>query len=258
MAEQILGRNADPVGERLVGEAQPKLPVEVENRQADAVGHEPQPVLALPGLELQPLQVIDVAVRRQKTADVALLVAIGVVVDAHPERLAARERKLPFVAGAFATERRVDVGAVQLIVLAAEHLDDLAAEHLVGPLAEPVEQCLVDEPVTLVAIDVRDRRTEGVQLALGERRQRSALNDLAHRLRYRCQVQTTDRTGKGHRALLSLFLRRRRGWRGSRRVRPGCPNLPPRRNASRPAEKSKERAQYRPCRVVTARTAVPR
>ena len=69
MAEQVVGRNADPVGERLVGEAQPELAVEVEDRQADAVGDEPQPVLALSGLELEALQVVDVAVGGEEAAD---------------------------------------------------------------------------------------------------------------------------------------------------------------------------------------------
>ena len=90
VAEQIVGRHADPVGERLVGEAQAQLAIEVEDRQADAVGDEAQPVLALTRLELEPLQVIDVAVRREEAADVSLLVAVRVVVDAHPDRRAAR------------------------------------------------------------------------------------------------------------------------------------------------------------------------
>ena len=118
--EQIVRRDADPVGERLVGEAQAELAVEMEDRQADAVGDEAQPVLALARLELQPLQVIDVAVRREEAADVSLLIAVGVVVDAHPERLAARQRELPFVAGAFAAERGVDVRAVELVAFATD------------------------------------------------------------------------------------------------------------------------------------------
>ena len=103
---------------------------------------------------------------REKAANVPLLVTVGVVVDADPERLAARDRELPFVAGALAAERRVDVRAIELVVLAAEDLDDLPAEHLVGAFAEPVEQRLVDEPELLVAIDVRHRRPERIELAL--------------------------------------------------------------------------------------------
>ena len=72
MAEQVVGGHADPVAERLVGEADLELAVEVEDRQADAVGDEAQPVLALPGLELEPLQVIDVAVRDEEAAHVAV------------------------------------------------------------------------------------------------------------------------------------------------------------------------------------------
>ena len=86
VAEQVVGRHADPVAERLVGEADLELPVEVQDRQADAVGDQAQPVLALAGLEFQPLQVVDVAVRDEEAADVALRAAIGVVVDADPQR----------------------------------------------------------------------------------------------------------------------------------------------------------------------------
>ncbi len=47
-----------------------ELPVEVQDRQADAVGDEAQAVLALPRLELELLQVIDVAVGDEEAADV--------------------------------------------------------------------------------------------------------------------------------------------------------------------------------------------
>ena len=90
VAEHVVGGHADPVAERLVGEADLELPVEVEDRQADAVGDEAQPVLALPGLELEPLQVVDVAVRDEEAADVALRAAVRVVVDADPDRRAGR------------------------------------------------------------------------------------------------------------------------------------------------------------------------
>ena len=143
----------------------------MQDRQADAVGDEPQPVLALAGFELEPLQVIDVAVGGEEAANVALLVAIRVVVDAHPQRLASGHRELPLVADFFATQCGVDVCAIELIAFAAEDLDDFTAEDFVGPLAEPVEQCLVDEAIALVAVDVRDRRAERIELALRQREQ---------------------------------------------------------------------------------------
>ncbi len=209
MPEQIVRRHADPVGERLVREAQPKLAVEVQDRQAHAVGDEPQAVLALARLELQPLQMIDVAVRGEEAADVTLLVAIGVIVDAHPQQLAARKRDLPFVAGLLATERGVDVRAVELVALAADDFDDLAAEDLVGALAEPLEQRLVDEPVSLVEIDVGDRRAERVQLALRQREKLRAAIDaerIAYRRRHRRQVKAADRSGQGHSARYPAVL----------------------------------------------------
>ena len=99
MTEQIVGRDADPFRERLVRKAELLPPVEIQDRHPDAVGDETQAVLALAGLELEALQVIDVAVGDEEAAHVALLVAIRVVVDAHPERLAARHRELPLEAG---------------------------------------------------------------------------------------------------------------------------------------------------------------
>ncbi len=209
MAEQIVGRHADPVGERLVGEAQAQLPVEVQDRQADAVGDEPQPVLALARLELEALQVVDIAVGREKAADVPLLVAIGIVVDADPDRLAARHGELPFVAGALAAERCLDVRAIELIAFASQHLDDLAAEDFVRALAEPVQQRLVGEAVALVEIDVRERRAERVELALRQREQRPALDRIADRRRDGCEIEAADRAGEGH-GRSRLFPRRRR------------------------------------------------
>ena len=56
------------------------------------------------------------------------------------------------------------------------------AEHLVGPLADPVEERLVDEAVALVPVDVRDRHRERIELALRKRGQRFPLVALAQRL----------------------------------------------------------------------------
>ena len=47
-------------------------------------------MLALSGFELEPLEVIDVAVGDEIAADVALRAAIGVIVDADPDRRAGR------------------------------------------------------------------------------------------------------------------------------------------------------------------------
>src|SRR6185295_7911928 len=121
------------------------------------------------------LQLIDVAVRREEPADVSLLIAIRVIVDAHPERLPSRQRELPFVPGLLATERRIDIRSIQLIAFAADDFDDLAAEDFVRALAEPVEQRLVDEAIALIAVDVCKRRPERVELALRKREQRTAI-----------------------------------------------------------------------------------
>ena len=126
----------------------------------------------------------------------ALRAAIRVVVDADPDRRPARRDELPLVSRALAGQRGVDVGAVELVDVAAEDLDDLAAEHLVVALAEPVEERLVDEAVALVAVDVRDRNAQRVELALRQREQRVPLDGFAdgvHR-----QVDAIERARKGH------------------------------------------------------------
>ena len=85
-AEEIVGRDADPVAERLVREAELEIAIEVDDRRADAVGDEAQTMLAAAGLELEPLQLIDVGVGDEETANVAVGAAVRIVVDADPDR----------------------------------------------------------------------------------------------------------------------------------------------------------------------------
>src|SRR6185437_5464510 len=110
----------------------------------------------------------------------------------------------PLVAGLLAAEGGVDVRAIELVALATDDFDDLAPEDLVGALAEPLEQRLVDEAIALVAIDVGDRRAERVQLSLRQRQQLRAAIDaerISYRRRHRRQVKPADRSGQGHSAL---------------------------------------------------------
>jgi hypothetical protein len=194
--EDVVGGHADPGAERLVGEADLELAVEVQDRQADAVGDEAQPMLALARLELQLLQVVDVAVRDQEAADMALRAAVGVVVDADPQRRAAGRDELALVGRALARQRGIDVRPIELEDVAAEDLDRLAAQHLAVALAEPVEERLVDETVALVAVDVGDRDAKRIELALGEREQRVALDGFADGVDR--QVDAVERASQRH------------------------------------------------------------
>ena len=204
--DHVVGRHAEQAAERLVREADLELPVDVEDRQAHAVRDEPQPVLALAGLELQALQVVDVAVGDEEPADVTLRAAVGVVVDPDPERRAAGGDELALVRRPLARQRGVDVGAVELEDVPAEDLDDLAAEDVDLALGEPVRERLVDEAVALVAIDVGDRHAKRVQLALRKREQRVALGRLADRVDR--QIDAIQRARKGHNALFCCGKRR--------------------------------------------------
>jgi len=198
MAEQIVRRDADPVGRGPVREAKFQLPVEVQDRQTDAVGHQTQPLLTLPGFELQPLQMIDVAVRDEEPADQSRWAAVRVVVDADPDRGPGRRHELPLEPGALAGERCFHIRVVQLVDVAADDFDDLAADHFVRLLAEPLHERLVDEAIALTAINVGERRAEGVQLALGEREQRLPLARIAHRLRNGGELEPVERSCQRH------------------------------------------------------------
>ena len=89
--EEVVGRDADPVAERLVRKPELEIAVEVDDRRADAVGHEAQAMLAAPGLELEPLQLIDVGIADEKAANLAVGASIRVVVDVNPDRGPARD-----------------------------------------------------------------------------------------------------------------------------------------------------------------------
>src|SRR5207302_3361615 len=86
VTEQIVSGNADPIRKWTIGEAQPVIAVEIEYRQLDAVGDEPEPVLALSRFQLEQLQMIDIRVCREKAAHESVGLAIGVIVDANPDR----------------------------------------------------------------------------------------------------------------------------------------------------------------------------
>ncbi len=139
-------------------------------------------MLSLAGLELEPLQVVDVAVGDEETAHAPVGRAVRVVVDADPDRRAACRDELALEAGAFALDRRLGVRVVERPHVAAQHLGHLAPHHLVGTPREPVQERPVGEAVPEAAIDVGDREAERVQLALRQRLQVAALDGVAHRL----------------------------------------------------------------------------
>ena len=178
--EEIVGCDADPGAERLVREADLELPVEVDDRRADAVGDEAQPVLAPAGLELQALQLVDVGVGDEEAANVAVGAAIGVVVDANPHRRPARDDELPLEPRSLAAQRRFDVGLVQRIGVAADDVLDLLADDLGEGAARPFDVRLVGETIAAAAVDIGDRQPERVQLALRKRGKAVRSGAVAH------------------------------------------------------------------------------
>ena len=179
-AEQVVGRDADPVAERLVREAELEVPVEVDDRRADAVGHEPQAMLAAAGLELQPLQLVDVGVADEKAAHLAVGAAVRVIVDVDPDGGPAGHVQLPLEPGPLAGQRRLDVGLVQREHFAPDDVLDLLPDDVREDLAGPLEERLVDEAIPPVAVDVGQRQAERVQLALRQRREVGRRRDVAY------------------------------------------------------------------------------
>ena len=183
MTKEVVRRHADPCAEGLVGEAQLQLAVEVQDRQADTVCDEPQTVFALTRLELESLQVVDVAVRDEEAAHLTLGIPVRVVVDADPHRWPPRRDELPLVHGPLAGQGGVDVRVVELVDVAAEDLDHLAAEDLVRALSQPLEHGLVGEAIALVAVDIGQRDAQRIELVLGKRCQRLPLRRQGEGLR---------------------------------------------------------------------------
>src|SRR6185503_6390286 len=166
LAKQIVDCGADVLAVGLVGKAQAERAIEIQDRQADAVGDDAQAMLALAGFELHPLDVVDVGIGREHTADIAARTAIRVVVDTDPEGVALDRRKLALEAHPLAVERGFQVAVIELVELAAVDFDDLAADDVGLRFARPVEKRAVDEAVTLIDVDVADREAERIQLAL--------------------------------------------------------------------------------------------
>ncbi len=132
--EEVVGRDADPVAERLVRKPELQIPVEVDDRRADAVGDETQPVLAAARLELQPLQLVDVRIADEKAADFAVGAAVRVIVLVDPDRRPARHAQLPLEPGPLAGERRLDIGFVQREDVPPDDVLDLLPDDVVKAL----------------------------------------------------------------------------------------------------------------------------
>ena len=65
---------------------------------------------------------------------------------------------------------------IELVDVAAENLDHLAPEHLVRPLAQPIQERPVGKAIALVAVDIGERHAQRVELVLGQRGQRLPLH----------------------------------------------------------------------------------
>src|ERR1700738_4936705 len=128
-------------------------------------------MLALAGLELEALDVVDIGESGQQATHIALRAAIRVIIDADPESVSLDRGELAFEADALAGKRGFEISVIKLVELAAVDFDDFAADDFGLGAAGPVEEGAVDETIALVRVDVADRQAERVQLALGKRQQ---------------------------------------------------------------------------------------
>jgi len=108
--------------------------------------------------------------------------AVGVEVDANPERVALDRGKLAFEAHPLAGKRGFEIGVIKLIEIAAVDFDDFKADDFGLGAAAPIEESAIDEAVALVRVDIADRKTERVELALRQRQQGVALQPFARGL----------------------------------------------------------------------------
>ena len=114
-------------------------------------------MFALAGFELEPLDVVDIGVRRQHAANFSARPAIGVEVDSYPERVALDRGELAFEVDPLTRKRGFEISVIQLVELATVDFDDLASDDFGVRLAGPLEKRPVDESVVLGSVDVADR-----------------------------------------------------------------------------------------------------
>ena len=166
VTEQVLRRHADQLAERAVGEPELLQQVAVDDRGTDAVGDQAQLVLALTGLELEPLQVVDVDDRDHDAADLAVGIALRVVIDAHPARRLPGHDQVTLETGALAGAGGVGVRPVERVDVQAVDLGDRPADEVTGLESQPLQEGGVGEAVAPVPIKAGDRQLDAVQHAL--------------------------------------------------------------------------------------------
>src|SRR6266478_7158764 len=121
-------------------------------------------MLALAGLELEMLDIVDIGESGQHATDLASRPAIGVIIDTDPESAALDRGELAFEADALAGERGLEISVIKLKEVAAVDFGNFAADDFALGAAGPVEERAIDETIVLVKVDVADRQTERVQL----------------------------------------------------------------------------------------------
>src|ERR1700675_932836 len=123
-------------------------------------------MLALAGLELEALDVVDIGESGQHATHIALRPAIRVIIDTDPESVALDRGELALEADALAGEGCFEISVIKLVDFAAVDLDDFTANDFGLGKPGPVEERAIDETIVPVNVDVADRQTERVQLTL--------------------------------------------------------------------------------------------
>jgi hypothetical protein len=151
----------------------------------------------------------------RKAANVAVGAAVGVVVDADPHRRRPGNGQAAARNPVRSPRARLDIGFEERICVAAGDLRDLMSDHLGTRQARPFDERLVDEAIAPAAVDVGNRQSERVELALRKRREAVRARAIG-----RLRVRSASRTGT---AVCVIDMRRRslsssRGGRWSGRL----------------------------------------
>src|SRR5438105_15379832 len=117
-------------------------------------------MLALAGLELEMLDIVDIGESGQHATDLASRPSIGVIIDTDPESAALDRGELAFEADALAGKGCLEISMIKLVEVAPVDLDDCTANDFGLCEPGPVDERALHETIVLVNVDVAARQND--------------------------------------------------------------------------------------------------
>ena len=195
-ADHIFAPQPGEAQERFIDEYVTQFAIQIDHRLRQVIGEQLQLLLSRDSFLLEPLQMVDIGVGRKQSANATLRTAVRVIVDPDPDRRVVGPRKLTFESRRFAMERRFELRPVELVNLGTQDLGNVATLDLVRRLAQPIQECLVRKTVMLLTINIRERQTQRIELALRQCAQGITLETRADCLLQREQIKRGRRLGR--------------------------------------------------------------